>query len=117
MSKFVLHKGKSAQKDAAYCNWFDLSDRLMICNENYKSRDKKFGDKMVWPSEVLWQSWKSMALEGGKLGTGSVRVMRDCLSDSNQRTIKSCDLASFDAASFRRLSFLGQEAKDGSSRI
>jgi hypothetical protein len=32
---------------------------------HYKPQDAHYGDKIVWPSEVLWQYWKSTALGAG----------------------------------------------------
>jgi len=62
--------------DAAYCNWFDPGHGLIICNENYKSRDNHPADKMVWPSEVLWQSWKSTALAAGNPASNLRAIVR-----------------------------------------
>ncbi|OWY41765.1 hypothetical protein AA0118_g3464 [Alternaria tenuissima] len=62
----VRSEGVSEDDDAACVNWFDPDHGLIICSENYKSRDRHTGAKMVWPSDVLWQTWKSTALEAGK---------------------------------------------------
>ncbi|KAH3903919.1 hypothetical protein HBH56_242490 [Parastagonospora nodorum] len=40
--------------DAAYSNYFDVKHGTIICNENYKFRDKTPGTKL-FPSEILWQ--------------------------------------------------------------
>ena len=62
----VRSEGVSEDDDAACVNWFDPDHGLIICSENYKSRDRHTGAKMIWPSNVLWQTWKSTALEAGK---------------------------------------------------
>ncbi|KAK2798739.1 hypothetical protein FQN50_008720 [Emmonsiellopsis sp. PD_5] len=48
-------------RDAAYNNYIDGKNGVIICNENYKSRDQNPAGKKLWPSEVLWQSWKMVA--------------------------------------------------------
>ncbi|KAL7773779.1 hypothetical protein CFE70_003746 [Pyrenophora teres f. teres 0-1] len=62
----VSSAGTAEHHDVAYNNWFDPHHGLIVCNENYKSRDVHSGDKKIWPSEVLWQSWKGTALGAGK---------------------------------------------------
>lgn len=62
--------------DSAYGNWFNPVHGLMVCNENYKFRDTHSRDKMVWPSEVLWQCWKSTALGAGKLASDLRAIVR-----------------------------------------
>lgn len=52
----VRSEGVSEDDDAACVNWFDPDHGLIICSENYKSRDRHTGAKMVWPSDVLWQT-------------------------------------------------------------
>ncbi|KAF1920730.1 hypothetical protein BDU57DRAFT_421820, partial [Ampelomyces quisqualis] len=75
-------------EDSAYSNWFDPVHALMVCNENYKSRDTNSGDKMVWPSEVLWQCWKSTALEAGKLASDLCAIVRlTIINDASQIAI------------------------------
>ncbi|KAI2484544.1 hypothetical protein Ptr902_03484 [Pyrenophora tritici-repentis] len=41
----VCSAGVEKEFDAAYTNWFDPSHGVIVCNENYKSRDKHTGDK------------------------------------------------------------------------
>ncbi|RMZ72067.1 hypothetical protein GMOD_00007058 [Pyrenophora seminiperda CCB06] len=65
-----------AHRDSAYNKWFDPAHGLMVCNENHKSRDTNSGDKKAWPSEVLWQSWKSSALEAGKRASDLCAIVR-----------------------------------------
>ena len=49
---------KSPGKDeVAYTNYFDAENGIIICNENYKARDKNPPGNRLWPSEILWQSW------------------------------------------------------------
>ncbi|CAE7026322.1 hypothetical protein P3342_005752 [Pyrenophora teres f. teres] len=72
----VRSAGMPKRGDAAYNNWFDPHHGLIVCNENYKSRDKHSGDQMIWPSEVLWQSWKGTALEAGKQASDLCAIVR-----------------------------------------
>ena len=41
--------------DAAYSNWFDAYKGIIVCNENFKERDKNPPDSKLFPSELLWQ--------------------------------------------------------------
>jgi hypothetical protein len=61
--------------------WFDPVHGLVVCNENYKSREAHSGDKMVWPSEVLWQCWKSTALGAGELASDLRATVRLTIID------------------------------------
>ncbi|KAI8940455.1 hypothetical protein NX059_004141 [Plenodomus lindquistii] len=70
----VSSAGTPDSDDSAYCNWFDPG--LIICNENDKTRDTHSGDKRIWSSEVLWQSWKSKALGAGKLASDVRAIVR-----------------------------------------
>jgi hypothetical protein len=77
----VRSAGKPNYSDAAYNNWFDPVHGLIVCNENYKPRDDHSGDKMIWPSEVLWQCWKSTALGAGKLASHLCAIVRLTIID------------------------------------
>jgi hypothetical protein len=72
----VSSAGTPKYNDSAYSNWFDPVHGLIVCNENYKSRDTRSGDKMLWPSEVLWQCWKSTALGAKKLASDLCATVR-----------------------------------------
>jgi hypothetical protein len=73
---------------AAYSNWFDPLHGLIVCNENFKIRDENSEDKKLWPPEVLWQCWKSKALEAEKRASDLCAVMRLCIvNDASQIAI------------------------------
>ncbi|KAK2803298.1 hypothetical protein FQN51_003716 [Onygenales sp. PD_10] len=46
----------------AYSNYVDGKNGVILCNENNKYSDWNPTDKKLWPSEALWQSWKSSNL-------------------------------------------------------
>jgi hypothetical protein len=69
----------------AYVNWFDPDHGLIICSENYKSRDRHTGAKMIWPSNVLWQTWKSTALEAGKRASDLRAIVRQTIINEESK--------------------------------
>ena len=75
-------------EDAAYCNHIDSKSGVMICNENFKNRDKNASEKRLWPSEILWQSWTTVArTQGFRPGDLKVIVRSWIVNEPTQRMI------------------------------
>ncbi|EDU48901.1 predicted protein [Pyrenophora tritici-repentis Pt-1C-BFP] len=69
----VCSAGVEKEFDAAYTNWFDPSHGVI----------------MLWSSELLWQSWKNMALEAGRMASHLVAVVRlTIVNEASQITIR-----------------------------
>ncbi|OAL55022.1 hypothetical protein IQ07DRAFT_283986 [Pyrenochaeta sp. DS3sAY3a] len=73
---YVDVRSAGNSEDCAYCNWFDPAHGLIVCNENIQSRDETPDDKRLWPSEVLWQCWKSTALGAEKRASDLSAIVR-----------------------------------------
>lgn len=79
---------KSVHDDAAYCNHMDSTSGVMICNENFKNRDENATEKQLWPSEILWQSWTTVArTQGSRPGDLKVIVRSWIINKPTQRVI------------------------------
>jgi hypothetical protein len=48
--------------DTAYSNYIDGRSGVLICSENYKQKDRNPDGEKLYPSDILWQSWKSEAV-------------------------------------------------------
>lgn len=72
----VRSAGTPENDDSAWNEWFDPNSGLMPCNENYKFIYTHTGDRKLWPSEVLWQCWKSTALIARKLASDLRAIVR-----------------------------------------
>ena len=84
----VASRHKSV-RDTAYCNHMDTTSGVMICSENIKIRDKNAPEKKLWPSEILWQSWTTVArTQGSRPGDLKVIVRSWIVNEETQRVIQ-----------------------------
>ncbi|KAL8720684.1 MAG: hypothetical protein Q9181_007865 [Wetmoreana brouardii] len=73
--------------DAAYANWADGRNGVLICSENYKKRDTNPPEKQLFPSEVLWQSWAMAASKQGAQASNIRAIVRYCVKNEESRRI------------------------------
>lgn len=79
---------KSVYEDAADCNHMDSTSGVMICNENFRNRDENAPKRQLWPSEILWQSWTTVAkTQGFRPGDLKVIVRSWIVNKPTQRVI------------------------------
>ncbi|KAL8856142.1 MAG: hypothetical protein Q9178_007267 [Gyalolechia marmorata] len=62
--------------DAVYSNWMDGRNGVLVCNENFKDRDKNPNGQKLYPSEILWQSWAMAAIDQGSLASDLRAIVR-----------------------------------------
>ena len=82
-------KSPSARRtDATYSNFMNDRDGVMICSENIKSQDENAPNGMLWPSEILWQSWSMVANAQGSQPSNLKAIVRyTIVNESTQRVI------------------------------
>ncbi|KAL9038650.1 MAG: hypothetical protein Q9214_005195, partial [Letrouitia sp. 1 TL-2023] len=59
----VFSKGGSRKgKQAAYINYIDSKNGVLLTSEMFKRFDENPADKQLWAPEIIWQSWVQLAV-------------------------------------------------------
>jgi hypothetical protein len=77
---------------SAYLSRLYVEDGIILVIETYKENDKAPEGKKVWPSEVIWQSWRLAAVAEGGSPSDLRRIVVDTIkNDFTQAVISQAE--------------------------
>jgi hypothetical protein len=84
---FVDVSSRGNENKVAYANNFDARSGVIVCNENFRNRDKNPPEEQLWPSEILWQSYMVAVQKKGLTASALRAIVRLVVINENSQNI------------------------------